>query len=37
MDFENPIIFNWQRGLVLDVNAGEVATLTFFVGLAANR
>jgi hypothetical protein len=37
MDFENPIIFNWQRGLVLDVNPGEVATLTFFVGLAANR
>lgn len=37
MDFENPIIFNWQRALVLEVNAGEVATLTFFVGLAANR
>ena len=37
MDFENPIIFNWQRALVLDVAAGETATLTFFVGLAANR
>lgn len=37
MDFENPIIFNWQRALTLVVAAGEVATLTFFVGLAANR
>jgi hypothetical protein len=37
LDFETPLVMNWQRALKINVAAGETVTLTFYIGLAANR